>query len=99
MSNKKITQRHLQTLRDLVSTIVRGIVDSPDRVEVNIVPSQFRLIVELHTSETDVGQVIGKNGHVVSSIRSILTAHGGREGLKVEMDYITERSNKSNPNV
>ena len=95
MSNKQITQKHTQSLRNLVTTIVRGIVDNPDSVEVNIVPSQFRLIVELHTSDGDVGQVIGKNGRVVSSIRSLLTAHGGREGLKVEMDYITERNKKS----
>jgi len=92
--NKQITREHTSNLKELVLVMVKGIVDSPDSVEVNIVPSQFRLIVELHTSKDDVGQVIGKSGHVVSSIRSILTAHGGREGLKVEMDYITERTER-----
>lgn len=89
---KQITRNHTEGLRDLVVTMVKSIVDSPDEVQVNVVPSQFRLIVELHTSPKDVGQVIGKSGHVVSAIRSILTAHGGREGLKVDMDYITERN-------
>lgn len=92
MSTKQITRTHTDNLRNLVITIVKAIVDRPGEVEVNIVPSQFRLIVELHTSPDDVGQVIGKSGHVVSAIRSLLTAHGGREGLKVEMDYITERN-------
>ena len=90
--SKQITREHIDNLKNLVITIIKGIVDSPETVEVNIVPSQFRLIVELHTDKMDVGQVIGKSGHVVSAIRSILTAHGGREGLKVEMDYITERN-------
>jgi len=90
--SKQITREHIDNLKNLVTTIIKGIVDSPETVEVNIVPSQFRLIVELHTDKKDVGQVIGKSGHVVSAIRSILTAHGGREGLKVEMDYITERN-------
>ena len=90
--SKQITRDHIDNLKNLVSTIIKQIVDNPDNVEVNIVPSQFRLIVELHTDKNDVGQVIGKSGHVVSAIRSILTAHGGREGLKVEMDYITERN-------
>ena len=89
---KQITRNHTEGLRNLVVTMVKSIVDSPDEVQVNVVPSQFRLIVELHTSPKDVGQVIGKSGHVVSAIRSILTAHGGREGLKVDMDYITERN-------
>tara|TARA_Y100000310_G_scaffold96185_1_gene93957 strand:+ start:3203 stop:3487 length:285 start_codon:yes stop_codon:yes gene_type:complete len=91
--SKQITRDHIEGLKKLVLTMVRGIVDTPDSVEVNIVPSQFRLIIELHTHEEDVGQVIGKSGHVVSAIRSIITAHGGREGLKVDMDYITEKSN------
>lgn len=92
MSNKKITREHMDNLNALTVGIIRAVVDSPSEVEVNIVPSAYRLIVELHTAPKDVGQVIGKEGKVVSAIRTLLAAHGGREGLKIDMDYITEKA-------
>lgn len=91
MSSKKITKAHMVTLSEFTVNLVRAVVDSPDAVEVNIVPSAYRLIVELHTAPADVGQVIGKEGKVVSAIRTLLAAHGGREGLKIDMDYATEK--------
>lgn len=93
--SKKITRTHMDSLSELTITLVRAVVDSPSEVEVNIVPSAYRLIVELHTAPGDVGQVIGKEGKVVSAIRTLLAAHGGREGLKIDMDYITEKAARS----
>jgi uncharacterized protein len=89
---KQITREHMDTLRDLTVSAVRAVVDHAEEVEVNIIPSSYRLIVELHTAPADVGQVIGKEGRVVSAIRTLLAAHGGKQGLKVDMDFITERS-------
>ena len=89
---KQITRAHMDALKAVTIQIVRAVVDHPEAVEVNIVPSSYRLIVELHTEMTDVGQVIGKEGRVVSAIRTLLAAHGGREGLKIDMDYITEKA-------
>lgn len=90
MSKPKIGASHMDALSVLTTTIIKSLVDSPGEVEVNIVPSAYRLIVELHTAPNDIGQVIGKDGRVVSAIRTLLAAHGGREGLKIDMDYITE---------
>jgi len=71
--------------------MVKEIVDNPDDVEVNIVPASYRLLVELHTNDHDVGQVIGQGGHVIIGIRSILGAFGGKNGIQVSMDYVTEQ--------
>jgi len=91
MASKKVGPELIGKLRSLVETIVTSIVDSPDEVEVNIVPASYRLLVELHTSPNDVGQVIGKGGHVVDSIRSIVCAFGGRERVRVDFDFVTEQ--------
>ena len=89
MSN--ITNETVEKLRSLIDHIVREVVDNDGDVEVNIVPASYRLLVELHTNENDVGQVIGQGGHVVVGIRSILAAFGGKNGLQVTMDYVTEQ--------
>jgi predicted RNA-binding protein YlqC (UPF0109 family) len=88
---KQITREHMEALKALTLGVVRAVVDNSSSVEVNIIPSSYRLIVELHTEPSDVGQVIGKDGRVVSAIRTLLAAHGGREGLKIDMDFVTEK--------
>jgi predicted RNA-binding protein YlqC (UPF0109 family) len=49
--------------------------------------------VELHTDASDVGQVIGRQGSVISSIRGLLSAYGGKHRIRVDLDYITEQKN------
>ena len=87
----KINREVIDSLKDVLTGMVTSIVDNPDKVEVNVVPASYRLLAELHTAGQDVGQVIGKNGHVVDSIRSILSAYGGKHGIKIDLDYVTEQ--------
>ena len=87
----KISRETIDSLRDMLTGMVQGIVDNPDAVEVNVVPASYRLLAELHTKESDVGQVIGKSGHVVDSIRSLLSAYGGKHGIKIDLDFVTEQ--------
>lgn len=70
--------------------VVRLLVNNPDSVKVNVIPSEHSITVELHTDPADVGQVLGKSGHLMDSIRSILSAFAGKNRLQVHFDYITE---------
>lgn len=88
---KKVGAETVESLRNMLLGMVQGVVDHPADVQVNIVPASYRLLAELHTSPSDVGQVIGKSGHVVDSIRSILSAYGGKHGVKVDLDFVTEQ--------
>ena len=87
----KISKETVESLRQMLIGIVQGVVDHPEDVHVNIVPASYRLLAELHTNVSDVGQVIGKSGHVVDSIRSIISAYGGKHGIKVDLDFVTEQ--------
>lgn len=77
-----------------VLDIVKLIVDHPDDVEVNIRPGKYRMAVELYTNPKDVGQVVGRSGHICSSIRSLLSALAGKSKMKIDLDYVTEEDNK-----
>lgn len=81
-----------------VLKIVEKIVDHPDDVEVNIRPGPYRITAELYTNPGDVGQVIGKSGHVAASFRSLLSAIAGKYRINIDLDYVTEEDNaRSNP--
>jgi|GEM_PF-2757491 len=92
MSKTRIDQSVIDAVKEIVM-IVRHFVDHPEDVEVNVRPGPYRITVELYTHARDVGQVVGRNGHVASSLRSFLTAVAGKHRIKVDLDYVTEEDN------
>jgi predicted RNA-binding protein YlqC (UPF0109 family) len=52
------------------------------------------MAVDLHTHPSDVGQVVGRNAHLISSIRAFLSAVAGKNKIKIDLDFVTEEDNK-----
>lgn len=92
MSKPKVNQEVIDGVKDIVS-LVRHFVDHPEAVEVNIRPGAYRVTAELYTDARDVGQVVGRNGHLTSSLRAFLAAVAGKHRIKINMDYVTEEDN------
>ena len=61
-------------MKDLVATIVRFLVDNPDKVEVREVEGAQTRVLELRVAKEDMGKVIGKQGRTARAIRTILSA-------------------------
>lgn len=85
-------ERAKEACKEIV-LITRHIVNHPDDVEVDVVPVGFRLVVALRTNPRDVGQVIGRHGHLSTSLRSFLSAVAGKYKIKIDLDYVTEDEN------
>ena len=92
MGKTKISPEIISAAKEIVF-IVRHFVDHPDEVEVNVRPGAYRLAVELYTNAGDVGQVVGRNGYLSTSLRSFLAAFAGKHRIKVDLDYVTEEDN------
>ena len=57
---------------NLLSYIVKNIVNNPDEVEVTSEKDGNTNILHVKVAEADYGKVIGKNGKVAQSIRAII---------------------------
>ena len=88
-----VTQELIDNAKEVLS-VVKLIVENPDEVEINVVPSKYKLNLELYTNVDDIGLVIGKGGHILDSIRSLLVALSGKHYTPVYVDYITEMENR-----
>lgn len=64
--------------------LVRGIVDHPDEVRVDLVNSRRGRRLEVRVHPDDLGKVIGRNGRTAKALRLVMTAIGGR-GVRVEV--------------
>jgi len=92
MGSTRVGPEIILAVQEVVG-IVRHFVDHPDDVEVNIRPGPYRITAELYTNPKDVGQVVGRNGYVASSLRAFLAAIAGKYRIKIDLDYVTEEDN------
>ena len=75
-------------MKELIEYITRSLVDAPDQVEVREIKSGNRFRLELRVAKDDMGRVIGKNGRVANSIRSLLRVAAEREGKQASLEVI-----------
>jgi uncharacterized protein len=75
-------------MKDLVDYIVRSLVNNPDEVSVTEVPGQRETILELSVAADDMGRVIGKNGRIINSIRTLLQVPAAKQGTKVSLELL-----------
>lgn len=62
------------SLKHLVETIARALVDLPEHVEVTEVVGEQTTVIELRVAKEDLGKIIGKEGRTARSMRTILCA-------------------------
>lgn len=75
-------------MKELLYYIARQIVDNPDAVVINEVTRDDTLILELSVDPADMGKVIGRQGKIAKSIRSIIKAAAIRENIRVNVDIV-----------
>jgi predicted RNA-binding protein YlqC (UPF0109 family) len=75
-------------MTELLVTIAQGLVEQPTEVTVTVdEPNEEGIIVfHLHVAENDMGRVIGKQGRIAKSIRTVMRAAASREGKKVAVE-------------
>ena len=63
---------------DAVEHLVRGIVDNPDDVRVDMVTNRRGRTVEVHVHPDDLGKVIGRSGRTATALRTLVSGIGGK---------------------
>lgn len=62
------------TLNELLTTMIRALVDVPDGVRITEIVGEQTTVFELVVAKGDLGKVIGKQGRTAKALRTILTA-------------------------
>jgi uncharacterized protein len=74
-------------IKDLVESIVKSLVDSPDQVNISVVHDGARVAIEIKIAAEDFRYVIGKEGVVIKALRSLLILVSG-ENKDIRIDVI-----------
>ncbi len=59
---------------ELVKFVAPKLVDNPDAVDVREVDGPESVVIELRVDPDDMGKVIGKQGRIAKSIRTVVKA-------------------------
>jgi uncharacterized protein len=75
-------------MKELLEAIVKALVDNPDQVQVRAVEAEQVTVFELRVHPSDLGRVIGREGRMVDSIRTILAAAGMKLRKRVTVEIL-----------
>jgi uncharacterized protein len=74
------------SLKEVVETIAKAIVDQPDEVVVSEIDEEGATVLELRVASEDLGKVIGKQGRTARAMRTLLRA----AGMKARKRFVLE---------
>ena len=75
-------------MKALIEYIAKSLVENPDQVDVREMRNGSRIRLELSVAKEDMGRVIGKNGRVANSIRTLLRVAAERDGVQATLDVM-----------
>ena len=75
-------------MKELVEVIAKALVDNPGEVVVTEKEEGKNVTIELHVAATDMGKVIGKQGRIAKTIRTLVKAASSKDDKKVDVEII-----------
>jgi uncharacterized protein len=75
-------------MKELLETIAKALVDNPDQVQVRAIEVEQLTVLELRVHPSDLGRVIGRQGRMAESIRTILAAAGMKLRKRVTVEIL-----------
>ena len=75
-------------MEEMLKFLVKELVSNPDQIEVNSREEGNTTILELKVAQEDMGKVIGRQGKIAKSIRTLMKAYGAKNNQKINVDIL-----------
>lgn len=75
-------------MRQILEVVIKNLVQDIDSVSIDEITDGKELKYEVRVNSKDMGRVIGKNGKIAQSIRTVMKAIAAKEDKKVVIEFI-----------
>ena len=75
-------------MKEIIETIILNLVDNKDAVSVEEVQEEKSIVYQVKVANEDMGKVIGRQGRLAKSIRTVAKSIGAREHKKVYVEFL-----------
>jgi predicted RNA-binding protein YlqC (UPF0109 family) len=77
-----------QDIPALMTLVAKALVDAPEEVGVDAFDEDGQIVLELQVAENEVGKMIGRQGRMARSLRTILGAAAGKTGKRYQLEIV-----------
>ena len=75
-------------MKDILETIILNLVDDKNAVEIKEIDGEKTIIFEVKVAQGEMGKVIGKQGRLAKSIRTVMKAVATKEQKRISVEFI-----------
>jgi predicted RNA-binding protein YlqC (UPF0109 family) len=75
-------------VEEFLEYILHKLVEFPDEVVITKSEAPGQVTFHVAMRQTDVGRIIGRGGHTVQALRTLLQAAGQKKGLRTNLEII-----------
>lgn len=75
-------------MKEVLELIVKSLVSNPDSVQISENVTNNSIELKVKVAKDDMGKVIGKQGRLAKSIRTVIKSLAGKENQKVEIEFL-----------
>ena len=77
-------------MKEVLEIMIACLVDNRDQVNIEEVVNDRSIDYKVKVAPEDMGKVIGKQGRVAKSIRTVIKSVAGKEGKHVNVEFVEE---------
>ena len=75
-------------MKEILETLIKNLVENKDEVTINEKEEEKTIVFEVKVKESDIGEVIGKQGRIAKSIRTLMKSIAGKEHRRVIVEFL-----------
>ena len=75
-------------MKNILETIILNLVDNKEAVEIKEIQGEKNIIYEVKVAQDEMGKIIGKQGRLAKSIRSVMKAVASKEHKRISVEFI-----------
>lgn len=75
-------------MKEILETIILNLVENKEAVQINELDGEKSVVFEVKVAESDMGKIIGKQGRLAKSIRTVMKAVAAKEQKRVSIEFI-----------
>lgn len=77
-------------MEEFLKIIISNLVENKDQVEITKKEEEKQTIFEVRVAKEDMGRVIGRQGRLAKSIRTVMKSVAAKEHKKVLVEFIDD---------
>lgn len=75
-------------MKEMLEIMIKNLVENPEEVQITENVKGSITTFEVKVADSDMGKVIGKQGRIAKSIRTVAKAIAAKEDKKINIEFV-----------